>query len=97
MLLLFAGLTLVMAVATKIQCVDAVREGALAAARGGSGVAATAGIAQPGSTITVSGDAETVTVSITSSIHLLGGHLPAITVTAEAVAAREPDGTARTP
>ena len=97
MLLLLAGLTAVAAVTTKTQCVDAAREGALAAARGEAGAAAAAREAPPGSSIAVAGDADTVAVTITSSVHVLGGHLPVITVAATAVAAREPDGTALTP
>jgi hypothetical protein len=96
MLLLIAGLTAVSAVTTRIQCVDAAREGALAASRASgddAGVAAAARVAAPGSTITTAGDADTVTVTVTSPVRLLGSHLPAITVTAHAVAAREPDGT----
>jgi Flp pilus assembly protein TadG len=97
MLLLIAGLTAVGAVTTKIQCVDAAREGALAAARGEPGSAAAARIAPAGSAITTAADAETVTVSVRAPVRLLGSHLPAITVAAQAVAAREPSGTAPVP
>jgi hypothetical protein len=97
MLLLIAGLTAVGAVTTKIQCVDAAREGALAAARGEAGVAAAAGVAPPGAAITLSEDADTVTVTVRSPVGMLGSKLPAITITARAVAAREPSGTIPTP
>ena len=97
MLLLLAGLTAVGAVATKIQCVDAAREGALAEARGEGGPAAAARVAPPGSAIEFAEDADTVTVTITSRVRLLGGHLPVITIDATAVAAREPDGTGPIP
>jgi Flp pilus assembly protein TadG len=91
MLLLLAGLTAVSAVTTKTQCVDAAREGALAAARGEPGTAAAARIAPPGSVVEVSEGGDVVTVTITSPVHVLGGHLPVITVEASTVAAREPD------
>jgi hypothetical protein len=97
MLLLIAGLTAVGAVTTKIQCVDAAREGALAAGRGEAGVVAAARVAPSGSAITVTEDAETVTVTVTSPVRMLGSHLPAITITARAVAAVEPSGTTAIP
>jgi hypothetical protein len=90
MLLLFAGLTAVGAATTKGQCVDAAREGAVAAARGEQGAAAAAKVAPDGATIDVGGDAETVTVSVRARIRVLGGGLPVLTVAATAVAAREP-------
>jgi len=90
MLLLFAGLTAVGAVTTKGQCVDAAREGAVAAARGEAGAAAAARVAPDGAAIDLGGDAETVTVSVRAPIRVLGGGLPVITVAATAVAAREP-------
>jgi hypothetical protein len=90
MLLLFAGLTAVGAVTTKAQCVDAAREGAVAAARGEPGATAAARVAPVGSAIDVGGDAETVTVSVRARIRVLGGGLPVMTVAATAVAAREP-------
>jgi Flp pilus assembly protein TadG len=91
MLLLLAGLTAVGAVTTKTQCVDAAREGALAASRGEPGVSAAARVAPPGSKITVAENGDTVTVTITAPVRILGGHLPAMAVDATAVAAREPD------
>ena len=97
MLLLLAGLTAVGAVTTKTQCVDAAREGALAEARGEPGAAAAARVAPPGSAINLAGDDDTVTATITSRVRLLGGHLPIITVTSTAVAAREPDSTSVIP
>jgi len=90
MLLMFAGLTAVGAVTTKAQCVDAAREGAVAAGRGESGVAAAARGAPPGSGITVGQDGETVTVVVRAPVRVLGGGLPVITVESTAVAAREP-------
>ncbi|MDT4990182.1 MAG: hypothetical protein QOH97_74 [Actinoplanes sp.] len=90
MLLLLAGLTAVLAVTTKTQCVDAAREGALAAARGEAGAAAAARVAPPGASIAVTADAETVTVIVSSPVSMLGSSLPAIVVSSAALAAREP-------
>jgi hypothetical protein len=90
MLLLFAGVAAVGAVTTKAGCVDAAREGALAAARGEAGAVAAARVAPPGAGIDVAPDAEIVTVVVRSPIRMIGGVLPVITVEATAVAAREP-------
>jgi hypothetical protein len=91
LLLLLAGLTAVVAVSTRLQCLDAAREGAIAAARGESGTAAAAGEAPPGATISVATAGATVTAAVSAPVRVLGGHLPQITVRATAVAAREPD------
>jgi hypothetical protein len=91
MLLLFAGLTAVAAVSTQMQCVDAARAGAIAAARGEPGAPAAEQVAPTGSAVDVAVDAETVTVTVGAGVPVLGGHLPALTVRATAVAAREPD------
>jgi Flp pilus assembly protein TadG len=90
MVLLFAGLAAVSAVLTKAQCLDAAREAALAEARGErSSVAAR--IAPDGADIRVGGDRESVTATVTVRLSVLGAHLPGITVSATAVAAREPE------
>ena len=89
-LLLVAALAAVSAVTAKGQCVDAAREGALAAARGEPGVPAAARVAPPGADIRVDQAGETVTVRVRVPVRLLGAHLPAITVQASAVAVREP-------
>jgi hypothetical protein len=91
MLLLFAGLTAVTAVAAQGQCLDAAREAALAEARGASGATAAARVAQPGAEVDVSGDAEVVTVRVRARLRVLGANLPAVTVEGSATAAREPD------
>ena len=83
MLLLAAGVTTVGAVITKGQCVDAAREGALAAARGEPGEAAAARVAPPGAAVTVAPDGEAVRVVVRCRVRVL-------TVEAAAVAAREP-------
>jgi hypothetical protein len=97
MLLLFAGLAAVSAVTAKGQCVDAAREGALAAARGDSGAAAAIRVAPPGADVRVGADGDTVTVLVRAPVRLLGAHLPAISVEASGVAAREPDTVEATP
>jgi Flp pilus assembly protein TadG len=97
MLLLFAGLTAVGAVTAQGRCVDAAREGALVAARGGSGVAEAARIAPAEAQIDLVEGEETVTVTVRAPVPILGGHLPAISVRAEAVAAREPELTGTVP
>jgi Flp pilus assembly protein TadG len=91
MLLLFAALTGVGAVTTKGQCVDAAREAALAASRGDPGPAAGQRAAPPGAVVEVAVDGEVVTARVRAPVRLLGAHLPAFTVHATAVAAREPD------
>jgi hypothetical protein len=91
MLLLLAGLTAVSAVTAKAQCADAAREGALATARGDAGVSAAARVAPPGAAIEVVEGGDAVTVRVRASVRLAGAHLPAISVRADATAAREPD------
>ncbi|MCA2214566.1 TadE family type IV pilus minor pilin [Jidongwangia harbinensis] len=97
MLLLLAGLTAVGAVATKAQCVDAARDGALAAARDDSGAAAAGRIAPPGADVAVRLDPESVTVVVRCRIRVLSGDLPVFTVEGRAVAAREPSATGVAP
>jgi Flp pilus assembly protein TadG len=91
MLLLMFGLTAVIAVSTRLQCLDAAREGARAAARGDPGPAAAIRVAPEGSDVRVAVDGEAVTVTVTAPVRLLGANLPAITVRGSAVAAREPE------
>ena len=78
LLLLFAGLTAVGAVTAKGRCVDAAREGALAAARGGPGAENAAQIAPAGARVDVAERGDTVTVTVRAAVPFLGGHLPAI-------------------
>jgi Flp pilus assembly protein TadG len=91
MLLLFAGLTAVSAVTVQGQCVDAAREAALAAARGDPGRAAGERAAPPGASVEVTTDGDEVTARVSAPVRLLGAHLPVITVSGTAVAAREPE------
>ncbi|MEU4238869.1 TadE family type IV pilus minor pilin [Actinoplanes sp. NPDC026619] len=90
-LLLLAGLTAVAAVTAKGQCVDAAREGALAGARGEGAVEAATRMAPDGADVAIDEGADSVTAVVRAPVRLLGAHLPAITVTGRAVAAREPD------
>jgi hypothetical protein len=90
MLLLFVGLSAVSAVTTKLRCVDAAREAAVAAARGGSGAEAGQRSAPGGAEVhlTVAGD--TVTATVRAPVRPLGRLLPGRSVTGTAVAAIEP-------
>ena len=97
LLLLFAGLTAVGAVTAKGRCLDAAREGALIAARGGPGGENAARIAPAGARVDLVERGDTVKVTVRAAVPFLGGHLPAITVDATAVAAREPDGSGNVP
>ena len=92
MLLLLVALTAVVAVSTRMQCLDAAREAAIAASRGESGAQAAARVAPAGSDLEVVQGADTVTVTVGAQVRVLGGDLPLITVRATAVAAREPEG-----
>jgi Flp pilus assembly protein TadG len=90
MLLLLVGLTAVNAVTTRAQCVDAAREAALVASRGGNGAAAGARTAPPGATISIVLHRETVTATVRAPVRAVGARLPAVAVSATAVAAVEP-------
>ena len=89
-LLLFVGLTAVNAVNAQLRCVDAAREAALAASRGGAGAAAGVREAPAGATVTVRGEGERVRATVQAPVRPLGRWLPTITVEATAVAALEP-------
>jgi Flp pilus assembly protein TadG len=88
--LLFFGVGLVAAISTRMQCLDAAREGALAAARGDSGNAAAARVGPPGSRIGISESGDSVTATVSARIRMFGGSLPVVTINETAVAAREP-------
>ena len=90
MVLLLFGLTAVVAVSTKLQCLDAAREGAIAAARGEPGAVAAERVAPPGAAVHVETAGEEVTVSVSARVSVLGAHLPVVVVRASAVAAKEP-------
>jgi Flp pilus assembly protein TadG len=89
-LLLFVALAAVSAVRTQIECVDAARDAALAAARGDDGVAAGARTAPTGATIGVSDSGGDVRATVSLRLRPLGAHLPGVSISATAVAAKEP-------
>ncbi|MGA5304325.1 TadE family type IV pilus minor pilin [Nucisporomicrobium flavum] len=93
MLLLFSGLTAVTAVTTKGRCVDAARDGALIAARGGAGPAEAIRAAPTGADVDLIDGGDTVTVTVRAPVAVLGARLPAVTVEGSATAAREPEMT----
>jgi len=92
--LLLGGLIAVIgAVAAQLRCIDAAREGARAAARGdpGSAVVAIARQAAPdGASVTIVGDGDTVTVTVTASTRPVGGMVGSYTVSASATGRMEP-------
>lgn len=90
MLLLITGVTAVGAVTTRLQCVDAARDAALAAARGEPGAVAGQRSAPEGAEVTVQVSGDLATATVTAPIPLLGSRFPALTVRASAVAAVEP-------
>ncbi|MFJ6198827.1 TadE family type IV pilus minor pilin [Micromonospora sp. NPDC092111] len=90
LLLLLAGLTAVDAVTTKAACLDAAREAALTASRGGDGVTAGARIAPESAVVSISVTEDRVTATVRAPVRTLGARLPRITVEATTVAAVEP-------
>jgi Flp pilus assembly protein TadG len=97
MLLLLTSLSMVSGVAVHIRCVDAAREGALIASRGGPGVARAAEIAPADAAISQVQGKDTVMVTVSAPVPILGARLPAITVRAAAIAAREPEAIGTVP
>jgi hypothetical protein len=89
-LLLMVGLTAVSGVSTKLACVHAAREAALAASRGEPAESAGRMAAPTGSTIAVTVDAGRARATVSAPVRPLGARLPALRVTATAVAAVEP-------
>ena len=90
LVLLFAGLTAVDAVTTKATCLDAAREAALAAARGGDGTSAGTRIAPEAAVVSISVQGDRVTATVRAPVRALGARLPRLTVEASTVAAIEP-------
>jgi Flp pilus assembly protein TadG len=88
--LLLVGLTAVGAVHTRMACLDAAREAALAAARGEPGVPAAHRVAPGGAEVTVRVDGDAVTATVRAPVPLLGLRLPPFSVRASSVAAVEP-------
>jgi hypothetical protein len=91
-LLLLAGLTAVEAVSIRLTCVDAAREAARAAARGASGEQAGRSAAPEGAAVSVRAEGDDVHATVVARVPMLLRVLPAVTMTCDAVAAREPGG-----
>ncbi len=89
-LMVFTALTAVLAVRTQVECVDAAREAARAAARGESGHTAGIRVAPDGASVNVITGGGTVRATVRVRVHPLGGRLPGIDIGATAVAATEP-------
>ncbi|MEU8073461.1 MULTISPECIES: TadE family type IV pilus minor pilin [unclassified Micromonospora] len=90
MMLLVAGLTAVNAVGTRVACVDAAREAALAAARGEPGTPAGTRYAPDGAEVAVTVAGDRVTATVRAPVRTFGTRLPRLVVSGEAVAAVEP-------
>lgn len=90
MLLLLFALGAVDSVIARMQCVDAARDAALAAARGGDGAAVGRDRAPRGATVSVSRDGDRIRVVVSVVVRPLGPHLPGIDVSGTAVADPEP-------
>lgn len=97
LVLLFAGLTAVGAATTRLQCVDAAREAALAAARGEPGGEAAAPLTPDDARVSITVDDEAATAHVSAPVPVVGQYLTGWTVTARSVAAVEPGGTAGVP
>ncbi len=78
------------AVTQKLKCVDAARDAALVAARGGDGEAAGRSRAPSGAHVSIIRDGDMVRAAVTLTIHPLGSHGPGFEVSGTAVAAIEP-------
>jgi hypothetical protein len=89
-LLLLFGLGSVDAVLARMQCVDAARDAALTAARGGDGMTEGQHRAPRGASVDLRSDGERVTAVVRVTVRPLGPYLPSVTVTGTAVAEQEP-------
>jgi Flp pilus assembly protein TadG len=95
-LVIAAALTAVSVMVAQLRCVDAAREGARAAARGeASPVARSAAerVAPAAASVAVGDEGEDVRVTVSARAGRVGGLLPTFTVSATAVAHREPEST----
>jgi Flp pilus assembly protein TadG len=93
-LVVAAALTAVSVLLAQLRCVDAAREGARAAARGEPidvTRSAAARAAPAAATVAVGTEGENVRVTVSARAGRAGGLLPTFTVTATAVALREPE------
>ncbi len=89
-LLLLFSIGTVNAVLTRMRCVDAARDAALAAARGGDGGTAARRRAPAGAAVSVWTEGDLVHAKVSVTVRPLGGRLPGVTVSADAVAEEEP-------
>ena len=89
-LLLFVALAAVSALRIQIECVDAARDAALAAARGDDGVRAGQRVAPSGASVGLADDDDLIRATVTVRVRPLGGRLPSFTITTSALAAKEP-------
>ena len=97
-LVLAVAVSAVSVSAARIRAQDAAREAARAAARGDSARALSlARAVAPGVQISIVRTADQVVATATIHQHLLASWLPAVTVTAQAVAALEPEVNAGVP
>lgn len=90
LLMVLTAITAVLAVRTQMECVDAAREAARAAARGESGTLAGGRVAPAGAQVRVVTDGDTVRATVRAMVRPLGPRLPGFEVDAIAVAAAEP-------
>ena len=91
MLILAVSLTAVGGVATRVRLQDAAREAARLAARGDPAAALrVATQVAPGARTTLIRDGPTIVAVVRARVHPLGGWLPALPVSARAVAEIEP-------
>ncbi|GIJ47384.1 hypothetical protein Val02_42700 [Virgisporangium aliadipatigenens] len=90
LLLMAFGVAGVTAASTKMRCLAAARDAAIAAARGEDGGAAAARMLPAGARVGVTRDGDLVRVSVTAEVRPLGRNMPGFTVSAQAVAAAEP-------
>jgi hypothetical protein len=89
-LMVFVALTAVASVRAQLECVDAAREAARAAARGAPGVVAGRRVAPRGAVVSVTVEGDTVRASVSAPVRPLGGRLPGFDITADATALIEP-------
>ena len=97
MLMVLTALTAVTAVRTQIQCLDAAREAARAAARGEPAVPAASRVGPPGAATVVAHRGDTVAANVRATVRPLGPRLPGFDITVSAVALVEPVGAPSVP
>ena len=88
--LLLVAVSAVSAVRVQIQCLDAARDAALAAARGEDGVQEGQRMAPDGAAVGLADDGDLVRATVSVRVRPLGGRLPGFTITTSATAAKEP-------